>query len=591
MVKRQPKDVRIGAALCGMALLALLTALWPPPLKADIRVDTDRNPVSVNESFQITFSAKGSVDGEPDFSPLRKDFQILSTNQSSNFSIINGKIERSKSWSVTVLPRHAGKLAIPSIHFGSDLSPAAAETVTEAASQPGRQSGSADIFLEAQVSTTRPYVQAQVIYTLRLYRAVATANASLDEPKVEKGDAVIEHLNADKHYQTRVNGKSYLVVQRKYAVYPQSSGTVTLSPVKFEGQVAPDTFSLMDPFGPAPKTVVRQSAPVTLNVRSIPAGFKGSQWIPAKQVSLKQEWSPDPPTFKVGQPVTRTLILSADGQTSSQLPELPHWVPDGIKAYPDQPALKDDKNRNGIIGSREEKTALIPEKAGDYVLPAISIPWWNVTTGKMEHATLPEQHIKVAAAPGSGMGQSGLGNISPAPLGKLNGPVRPQAKQPSSTSPVPGPATAARGGYNPWLVLSLALVGIWLITVLAWWWSGRRRRNKAQGAEQGADSLRRLRRELRAACLGHSPARVKELLLAWGRLYWSEDPPSSLGEIGRRTHPALADEIRRLNRALYSRNGDEWHGEALWEAFEHSLHKNRKSGDADQGRLEPLYRI
>jgi hypothetical protein len=582
-----------GAALCGMVLLVLAAAIWPPALKAAIQVQTDRNPVSVNESFQITFSAKGGVDGAPDFSPLRKDFQILSTNQSSNFSIINGKIERSKSWTITVLPRHTGKLAIPPIHFGSDLSPAANETVTGAASQPDQQSSDADIFLEAEVSTTHPYVQAQVIYTLRLYRAVPTANASLDEPKVEKGDAVIEHLNADKHYQTRVNGKSYLVVQRKYAVYPQSSGTVTLSPVKFEGQVAPNSFSLMDPFGPAPKTVVRQSAQVTLNVKGIPAGFKGSQWVPAKQVSLKEEWSRDPPTFKVGQPITRTLILTADGQTSSQLPELPHWVPDGLKAYPDQPALKDDKNRNGIIGSRVEKTALIPEKPGDYVLPAISVPWWNVATGKMEHATLPERHITVAAAAGSGSGagQGGLGNVKPAPLGKLNGPVQPPAKQSTSAPPSPNPAPEAGGGYNPWLLLSLALVGVWLITVLAWWWSGRRRRNKARDAGQGADSLRRLRRELRAACLGHSPARVKELTLAWGRLYWSEDPPASLGEIGRRTHPALADEIRRLNRALYSRNGDEWQGEVFWQAFEHSLQQNSKSGDGDQGRLEPLYLI
>jgi len=31
--------------------------------------------------------------------------------------------------------------------------------------------------------------------------------------------------------------------------------------------------------------------------------------------------------------------------------------------------------------------------------------------------------------------------------------------------------------------------------------------------------------------------------------------------------------------------------EALWQAFEHALQQDRQSGDGDQGRLEPLYRI
>ena len=59
---------------------------------ATITVTTDRASVGLNESFMMTFESDSSVDSDPDFSPLNKDFQILSRNSSSNLSIVNGKI-------------------------------------------------------------------------------------------------------------------------------------------------------------------------------------------------------------------------------------------------------------------------------------------------------------------------------------------------------------------------------------------------------------------------------------------------------------------------------------------------------------------
>jgi len=142
---------------------------------------------------------------------------------------------------------------------------------------------------------------------------------------------------------------------------------------------------------------------------------------------------------------------------------------------------------------------------------------------------------------------------------------------------------------NPWLLLSLGLAAIWLVTVVAWWLSSRRRRRKRSAG--GADSLRRVRGELRQACLSHAPGRVRELLLRWGRLTWPANPPANLGEIGERSHPALAEEIRRLNQALYGNAPGEWRGDTLWQAFEHAAQQRRGKKREEEGRLEPLYRL
>ena len=110
-----------------------------------------------------------------------------------------------------------------------------------------------------------------------------------------------------------------------------------------------------------------RSAALTLDVKTVPEQFPGGHWLPAKKVTLVEDWSQEPPQFQVGEPLTRTLTLIAQGQTASQLLELPEWVPDAFKQYPDQPSLHDEKSSDGISAIREEKVAIIPNRAGEYV--------------------------------------------------------------------------------------------------------------------------------------------------------------------------------------------------------------------------------
>ena len=353
---------------------------------ATITATTDRNPVGLNELFMLTFESDNSVDSEPDFSPLNKDFQILSRNSKRSMSILNGKFSTSKKWQLTVLARRAGKLIIPVINFGKDRSQASFINVSTGRSSPSSSKGSRDIFIEVEAEPKSPYVQAEVIYTVRLFLSVATSNASLSEPGISGANVVIERLGEGSNFQINRRGKRYNVVERKYAIYPQLSGTMTIGPVMFQGQINRNAFSLIDPFGPQPKTVIERSMSITLDVKSVPDQFPGGHWIPAKKLVLTESWSQDPPVFQVGEPLTRTLSLVALGQTASQLPELPDWVPDDFKQYPDQPSLNDSNNNKGIKASRQEKVAIIPNKAGEYVLPEISVPWWNTNTNKLEYA-------------------------------------------------------------------------------------------------------------------------------------------------------------------------------------------------------------
>ena len=577
-------------------LLWILLFAAAPVAAADITVTTDRDPASLNESFQIVFEADSSPDGDPDFSPLDKDFQVLSSSQSSNISITNGNFTSSRKWVLNVLARRAGTLTIPSVAFGNDQSPRSSIEVINGyvpgngARNPGRrqaQAGDKDVYLEVSAEPKDPYVQSQVRYTVKLYLTGVVSNASLSEPEVTKGNAVVERVGKDKDYETSVGGRRYRVKERHFVIYPQASGRMTIEPLRFQARYSTSAFSLFDPFGPQPRSIARQSSPVTLDVRPIPAGFSGDHWLPAKSVHLTETWSVDPPAFKVGEPITRTLTITANGVTASQLPEIQHWQDADFKQYPDQPVLNDNEYGGGIVGGRQEKIAVIPSRPGDFVIPAITIPWWNTTTDKIEYAQLPERKITVLAAAGSAGRE--ITPARPAPLPEIN-PAQIGKGAADGQSESPQPVVPVSRSSRFWMWLSIALGVIWLVTVIAWWLSRYRRApmEKGNGVNAGMNTILK---ELKKACAGNDPERTKELLLQWARLNWPKNPPRSLGETGKRCGSTLKQEIDGLNNALYGKGGEAWDGGPFWRVFSGERPQNEKPGEEPKGKLEPLFRI
>ena len=391
---------KVEMRFLGFFLLLLLLATQST-FAADINVSVDRNPVSIDESFQIIFSATESPDDDPDFSPLEQDFSIINQSNSSSSSWTNGKSSKTIQWTVNVMPKKTGSLVIPSVKFGNDVSQPSTILVTENA--PGKAvNNDEDLFIEVEATPLNPFIQSQVFYTLRLYTKVDISQARLNEP--ELADAVIERLGEDSNFNTQVNGVNYSVTERKYVIFPQKSGQLIIKPLVLTAEVLTNGNPNFNSFFNSQMTKTKrvESKAITLNVKPAPASFNGKHWLSAEELVLKQEWSGDVQQMKVGEPLTRTLTLLAKGTTVGQLPELNTTnTNDQLKAYPDQPVLQEQKKADGLLAFREEKIALIPSKAGSYTLPAIEIPWFNTKSQKMEVARIPETTITAVAVAGT----------------------------------------------------------------------------------------------------------------------------------------------------------------------------------------------
>jgi hypothetical protein len=577
-------------ALFVINILFALCGFYSVSQAATINVKTDRAPVLLNESFQIIFEAEGDIDGDPDFSPLQNDFQVLSTVQSSNFSVVNGRISSSKRWTITAMANSGGTLTIPPIAFGQDTSPAISLEVKANNNGIANSQIQDDIFLEATATPLNPYVQSQVIYTLKLYRSVAIAKASLAEPEITVGNAVLERIDDDKSYETTINGRSYSVIERNYAVYPQSSGAVSIAPVNFMGQITRSRFGV-DPFGAPPRTVVRRSQGIDLEVRSIPVSFTGYHWLPSENLNIAEEWSGDPLTLKVGEPITRTLILTARGLISSQLPELLDWAVGDLKFYPDRPQTDDEKSAAGINSTRREKAAIIPNQPGNYVLPEIAIPWWNTLTDRLETAIVPERTIRVLPATGASPDQPEITSLVTPVQPLLNGP----GNEAVEIVPEQTPADIENTQPEIWKWTSLALAMVWLITLVAWLKKTRLfpAGSKSLSTVQVKPDVRTSEKIVLEACDKNDPVKLKNALLEWGRAVWFDGPPLGLSEIAQRSGMDMHEQIHHLNNVLYSNQSGDWDGGGFKNVFIDAVKtlNQKKAKQEPPGKLEPLYKL
>ncbi len=567
---------RLSMAVLCMAFT--LTAL-SEVRAATIQAELDRDRVSLQESFTLVFEAEGTLDGEPDFSPIEQHFDIVHKMEGSRMEIINGQISQKKEWTLTLMGKEAGFFTIPSISFGKDQSPALRIDI-EKKIRSAKKEEPELLMLEVTGTPESGYVQSQFIYTIRFYRSINLLSAQISEPEISGIDAVIEKLGEDRQFEMRRDGERYRVIERKYAIFPQQSGQLTISPITFAGQLAGRARSQFNPFpGGGPIKRLR-SEPLTLQVNPVPQDKIKGQWLPARNLLLMESWTEmenDALTGQVGEPLTWTLRVEAEGLTAAQIPEINPDIPKAFKAYPDQATLRNETTPDGLTGIREEKIALIPTVPGTLVLPKVDVPWWNTRTGQMEVAQLPARQIQVSPA------EIPLQPVLPAPVPET------ALRQKAPANPAPAPSAKTTPGFWPWV--SLALTVAWVMTLMGWWQAHRKAKQiqaYSKGPGESLPDFGPVKRQLKRACTQNDTAAAKDALLSWGKLKWP-GRPLSLGEIQNRVGPSLSSEIRTLNAVLYSQSKTSWEtGNLLWAAFEKEK-KTQKKASSKPEALVPLY--
>ncbi len=579
-------------------LCLLVVAGFSLPAMAEISARLDRVSVGPGETVQLLLQHEGRTSKDPDLSPLQQDFEVLGTSRGSSMQFSNGDFSAQVQLRITLSPRRSGKLVVPPLEWDGERTQALTLNVGSGSSGNAAASGAqtAPVFVTATVDKTQPYVQSAVVLTVQVHTDQPLYQASLDLPRSD--DLLVQTLGEDQQSRETRDGREYQVITRRYLIFPQRSGTLELDGVVLDAQISDRSRgSAFDSlFGNSPlsgmmgasRPIRSRSEPITLDVRPRPAAAAGGTWLPARNLSLDEEWRPDGARVHVGEPITRHMRLSAEGLIAEQLPDLAQLMtlPDGLKAYPDQAQTGNDLQGGTLVGRREQDVAIIASRPGRYTLPELRLKWWDITRDELREVVLPERTLDILPA---------VGEIPGAP--EASAPLPQQAtgnadeaapRQSHSDAVLSTPSPAASG---LWFWLSLLFAALWLLTLGAWYLRSRARRSAPSpvlSESASRPNASAARKAFREACRANDAPAARRHLLVWARAHWPQDPPAGLNALALRLDdPQQKQLLQALDRAVYA--GASWQGAALDRALKALPDESPSAAGVSTAQLAGLY--
>ncbi len=548
-------------------LLWLCLLLLTVPAQAALEASVDRTRLVEGETLELTLETEAANRfAQPDLSALEEHFDIRNSRQLSLVSQLDGRTQPVTRWVISLMPKRTGFVVIPPLRLDELVSqPISLQVLTAGEAARDNTAQMAPIFIDAEVDTETPYVQAQVLLTLRVYHSVSLYDDStltgLDIP-----DARVESLGGPRNYERLINGIRHGVIEVRYAIFPMRSGALEVPSQLFTATTMPSRTA--DSTIARGRLVQVRSPGITLQVRPIPPDYPpGAPWLPATDVSLSQAWQPDPGLdLLAGESLTRSFTIQAVGLNASQMPELSSLAGGtlaGLREYTDQPLLENLVVDGGIGGLRQDSAALLVQQPGTFQLPPIRLYWWDTAADALRETQLDAVELNVMSS------QSFV--ASPAPTAVA-----------ASEDVVIAPTLL-------YWQLATALLGMAVLVCLWLLWRSRRAlealRNPYQDEEIFDEEVQgNPLTDLQSACRSNQPGEARKALEIWAR---QQDSDGLIGLTHQ--HPELAEALDELNACLFGQADHPWRGKPLWRAVRMVVQSGKRQAEHAEPELESLY--
>lgn len=206
--------------------------------------------------------------------------------------------------------------------------------------------------------------------------------------------------NADIHplkktkYTANVNGVPYSFVETRYAMFGNAAGTINVSAMKFDAVLPVSAGNSANP------KITSHLKPRTLVVHVLPEGDKTisrpAYWLAASDVAISADWLLNDEIISPGLPIQRQVNIKIVGQHPAAVPARLEWnLPDGLRAYQSEISTSIEKSAEGLGGTVTMPVKIVASRDGSFVLPKISVPWWDIEQRQWRQATLPAETIDI----------------------------------------------------------------------------------------------------------------------------------------------------------------------------------------------------
>jgi hypothetical protein len=531
---------------------ALLLAPAVPAAAFTVRSEVDARKVGIQDQVQLTITIEGAdaPDGV-DLPPLVNLDVVGGPMQSSQYSIVNGRMSQSRSYTYVLQPRAAGKAEVGAVRVGDQVAPAipievvAGSIRPPARPRPGpfgtdpfgdpfeeffgrrRPRGPAGkVLMEATASRTRLRVGEPLVVTYWIVTNVQPTDLQPKQAPQFPGFWAedLERPPADGEPVT-IEGERYvrLPMVRKL-LFPTKAGTLTIPASTFRIGIAGTGF--FDAGG----VVERATKPLTVAVDPLPnaPGFTGAVGRFRTSATL------DRASVPLGEAAMLRFRVEGTGNLK-WIDRAPEVVARGAKVFPPQAKSDLRATTDGIAGSRTWEFVVVPETSGVVEVPALPFSWFDPSAGRVVTAQTKPLTLKVEGGTGALPVPAAAGGGARA-LGGL--PLRADLdRRPVSALALTGPALAMGA-----VAVLLLHAGLWGVGRLR---PGSRGRGRAASPRSVRVALRELERAGREPMSKEQAASLVEKALheAFGDIPEDEDGDAA------RTVRALLDDVRFVRYA------------------------------------------
>ena len=485
----------------GSALVLALLASAPAFAEVEFTMQADRAKVGTEDTFRLEIVVANAPEGAVLQLPAPQDFEVLGRSESTQMSYSVGPggagvIKQVRKHTLTMRANRPGTLTIP---------PAALQTATKqyrtqavtmevvrgrlAPDRPRRQPqnpfglppgfptmpgmpgfdeeddptadlvpelepfdeptiprSDSDLFVRMSLDKSEAYVGEQVMLTIHIYSRVDLSSVDgVTMPRLEgffsQDFKTPTQLMPEQRSIGGVPYREYLLRQK--ALFPMKAGDVTIGAP--EADITTGIFF-------AGRRVHKKGNEVKLKVKPLPPGGQTAvvgRWRLSREVSQTE--------VSLGEPVQVKLTLEGRGNLQGvELPPL--GAPQAFKVFDPETSDKPTTSKSHVGGARTLEYTLVPQQTGTFVLPALTLQYFDPETRRYEESRVDDVTITVSPGVG-GATVTGVPGVAVGPEGPKNQLVAGGLKSLRHTARFAAPVTAtwSQRWFVPVAVAPLAL--------------------------------------------------------------------------------------------------------------------------------------
>jgi hypothetical protein len=307
----------------------------------------------------------------------------------------------------------------------------------------------------------------------------------------------------------------------EWLVFPQRAGVITIPPIVVDVETK-DVATQQATAVPDQKT-----SAVAFQAALPPGADQERGLISTTRLEAGQTLDPSTAKFKVGDALKRSISLRAAAISGMAFEPMQYAPVAGVGIYPREPVVQDEVDRGSLVeGRRTESVTYVFEREGNYVLPDVTVPWWDLGEKRLRREVLPGPHVRVVLAGPTAT----VGGGAPAPVSR---------------------------SWPRWLGIVVA-VGAAALGAGLYWRQAIRARYQAWTLARNHSEAAYFRRFTAAARTGDRH-RTLNALLRWLDRLEAGTAPAQLGHfVQRYGDEALRHEAQRLERLVATGSQEAW---------------------------------